>query len=552
MKKIALVFLLILPLTTCRNPAALLDKLEDDVMSANGLYLEILEVSPDENGQYINPGEDIRIEFDRPIDLSSVEGAYSVIDSDKVEFGTDSAIKDLTYTFDEATNILTIKANPYLDGLKQYTVSIKAGIRGTDGSTLREAMSWSFSTSDAPRGYVEFAGNYYNADDESGGNIVLNIYSQGATYCSVSDNSSSFDWEHVDVQLTGNPTTYVVDFDNADVFNSAASEGTINLYVVFRDGYSGQAGIANLSEVESDSMIYDETPPDISFDSDDYRMSANIPSRQLSIGVSDPLGAGADVGSGIDTTSYLCAAGTASVDSNAATTYPTVTAGSAETSYTVSFTVADRAGNVTTEDLTLVRDNTAPAVPSLINFPASGTNLHTTRSLDYTLVTAGDSDLDRTEYSVVNDTKSASSWTTYVAGKYIPTMLYGSSRVYFRSVDTAGNYSSEVSRLYYGFPSYITGISPSNGSYLTGDIAWAETSKAYITADYYRAYLATSGRGPFTQIGAGGTYRSLAYVDTTELSLILFQTYYWYFEVYGSTYKLLYTSPVYSFRASKF
>ena len=152
MKKLALFALIPLFLLTCRDPSDLIDKMEDDIKDANDLYLEIVDFSPDANGLYVNPGDDIRIEFDRAVDLDTIEGEFTLVDSDDVEFGTDSERQSLSYEYDEKTDVLTIKANPYLDGLKQYTVSILDGIRGEDGSSLRKELSWSFSTSDAPPG----------------------------------------------------------------------------------------------------------------------------------------------------------------------------------------------------------------------------------------------------------------------------------------------------------------------------------------------------------------------------------------------------------------
>lgn len=528
MKKIVSYTLPILFFLTCRNPTALIDELEDDVKGANDLYLEIVDISPAENGQYINPGEDIRVQFDRAIDLSSVEDAFSIIDSDNVVFGSDSERKHISYSFDEQTLILTIRANPYLDGLKQYTISILDKIRGRDGSALREPKEWRFSTSDAPRGYIEFVDTYTNDSTPD-----IHVYSQGATYYTIASTEGGISWS-TDYQLTGNPTV-VSDFD------ISGGQGTRSAVVQFRDGFVGQAGIANFSEYETDTVVYDTIPPTVSLPTQIYGNIAT-PSPVVSPStVSDSL-------SGIASYSW---SGTNLSFGNASASSTTVSGTSGDGSYgDLQLTVTDGAGNSASDTMTFIRDTVAPSLPTITSSPA-GIDLGIDPGVSYTV--SGVSEAGSSQYALGNQLNgkigtyySWGSWRTYSSGDI--DVDYGYTHVLFRYVDTAGNPSATTKRFDYRvFPK--AGTVPSSGGSLTGDISWAP----YGGADYYKFYIGTSSRGPFNElkiiIGKIQYPRDYPFVDLTELSLSLNATYYWYYEAYDASHRLLTSRPtIYSFR----
>jgi hypothetical protein len=505
-----------------------MDKLEDDVKGANDLYLEIVDISPAENGLYINPGEDIRIEFDRAIDLRSVKDAFSIIDSDNIVFGSDSNIKNLAYSFDEETFILTIKANPYLDGLKQYTVSILNRIRGRDGSALREEKRWSFSTSDAPRGYIEFVDTYTNDSTPD-----LHIYSQGATFYTIASSEGGINWS-TDYQLTGNPTV-VSDFD------VSGAQGTRSAVVQFRDGFVGQAGLAYLSEFETDTVIYDTTPPTVILPTQIY---GNIASPSPVVSPSTA----ADSLSGVAGYAWT---GTNLSFGNAAASSTTVSGTAGDGSYgDLQLTVTDRAGNSASDTMTFIRDTVAPSLPTITSSP-TGIDLGIDPGVSYTI--SGTSEAGTGQYCLGNQLNgkigtyySWGSWRNYSSGDI--DVDYGYTHVLFRYVDTAGNPSATTKRFDYRvFPK--AGTVPSSGGSLTGDISWAP----YAGADYYKFYIGTSSRGPFSElrifVGRIEYPRDYPFVDLTELSLSLYTTYYWYYEAYDASDKLLTSRPtIYSFR----
>ena len=337
---------LLLGVASCRDPVTdLLGKLEDDVKAANDLYLDIVSISPAENAQGFNPGEEIRIEFDRAVDMSTIEENFSLLDGEDNAFESEFAGKSLSFSFNETTNILTVAADPYLDGLISYKMELLDGIVGKDGSKLREARTVSFSTSDAPRGFVRVLEEYTNEST-----VDVEISSQGATYYlisnSASDLESSTDWQEITagkMTVTGVPISTV--------------EGTSTLYIKFRDGEASEAGSATKSNVEEATVIYDITPPVISF-GDSAAYSKSNTSAALSATVTDSSGVN----------SYLWESSAADAITIAdETSLATTAAKNADGSYTLRLNARDKAGNLASSYLPYIVDT----VPPVINVPES-------------------------------------------------------------------------------------------------------------------------------------------------------------------------------------
>jgi Bacterial Ig-like domain len=526
MKKLIIPFIILILLVSCQAPTALLDTLEDDVKAANKLYLEILSISPDENQLFTNPGAEVRIEFDRAIDLSSIEELVKVIDAKGESFGTRSDWKGLEYNFDEKSNILTVAANPYLDGLEQYTIKIFEGLRGKDGSSLRDALSWSFTTNDDPRGYVYVEG--YTKEST----VTVNLFSEGATFYALaaSENSAevSTDW----IAITSNP----MEITGVSVPNSNAAN---SYYVKFRDGMINEARSANVSRIESATVIHDTIPPVISMSSATlYGNDANDGNPTATATVSDTV---SGIGSylweenlGASNLSFATPAGSSCV----------VTTPAAEgASYTIKLTATDGAGNDTTATRTVTRDTIAPSIPNIDTSPSS--NITSDTIPNYTL-SAGTGGISTYQYSI-ND----GSWYSYPPIKGGPVMNYGNNQtIEFRGRDLAGNWSVST-----GTDSYIiypsTGTSPDSGDYISGDIVWVYTGKSYPSGpSYFKAYFGSSTRSMPEITLPGKVKRIYPFIDTSELTLSSLSTYYWKFEAYNSSNIRLYTSPTYNFRTS--
>jgi uncharacterized lipoprotein NlpE involved in copper resistance len=72
---------LVLLLASCEDLSVLAAQLDDEVKLANDRYVEVEDVSPRQNSVFVNPGQDIKVTFDRDVDPAAVLKALSVVDS---------------------------------------------------------------------------------------------------------------------------------------------------------------------------------------------------------------------------------------------------------------------------------------------------------------------------------------------------------------------------------------------------------------------------------------------------------------------------------------
>jgi hypothetical protein len=133
----------ILVLSTCSNGVNFRAEVVDEVMKANDLYLEVVEVTPPKNQTSVNTWGSLLVEFDREIDPDTVSDSTISISPDV----------DWTYSYDPLTRILSITPE-ILEGTTPYTVSVSEAVTGVDGSSLRDPYSWSFTTKAAPGGTI--------------------------------------------------------------------------------------------------------------------------------------------------------------------------------------------------------------------------------------------------------------------------------------------------------------------------------------------------------------------------------------------------------------
>jgi hypothetical protein len=137
----------ILVLSTCSNGVNFRAEVVDEVMKANDLYLEVVEVTPPKNQPDVDTWGSLLVEFDREIDPDSVSDS------------TISITPDVNWSFDyePATRILSITPD-YLESDTPYTVSVSEGVVGIDGSSLRDPYAWSFTTKPGPGGTIVING----------------------------------------------------------------------------------------------------------------------------------------------------------------------------------------------------------------------------------------------------------------------------------------------------------------------------------------------------------------------------------------------------------
>jgi hypothetical protein len=111
----------------CDNPINILETIETEYKRAENLFLVVEGFSPLSNTFNVNPGAEIRIEFDRPINLDSVTDSTLKI--------YDAAFNEVGWSFsryNSATNTLYIKGAPFLSNTTEYTVSVQ-NVQGRSG-----------------------------------------------------------------------------------------------------------------------------------------------------------------------------------------------------------------------------------------------------------------------------------------------------------------------------------------------------------------------------------------------------------------------------------
>jgi hypothetical protein len=413
-----IVFLIVLlGVASCRDPVVdLLGKLEDDVKDANGLYLEVVSITPSENIQNFNPGDTIRIEFDRPIVLSTFEESFSLVNAEDETFESELAGKMLSYSFNKDNNVLSIAADPYLDGLEDYKLVLLNQLKGEDGSFLRESLTHTFKTSDAPRGSLRGLQNFTNETS-----VDLEITSQGATYYAIANTEaglSSAGWQEItsgkmvitDVPITG-------------------SDGSKPFFIKLRDGAVNEAGSATVSNAESTSVIYDTTAPEIVF-SGAQTYSNALSSAPLTADIADLSGA----------KSYLWEeVGTSAVSIGAASSLETTASAGSDGTYTLKLTVTDKAGNSGSKDFTYIRDSVGPEV-NVSDTATTKSNTNLTFSMNSgDSVGTVDSGISKYEWSKVSGPGSVTFDDTTAAEPVIRVSTEGTYNIKVAVYDNAGN-----------------------------------------------------------------------------------------------------------------
>lgn len=520
---IGILAIITLGLTTCDDPALLLQQLETDVMTANALFLEVVSITPEEGATSVNPGDDIKIRFDRAIDDSDLSSAIEIADESGVPFA--SGGRSLSYSFDPTSFILTISAEPYFEGLKTYVVLLKDNLAGIDGSYMQDSdFQWKFTTRDIPIGTIRIDDAYSNDDS-----VNITITTQGATYYAVSNDRAvledpvAADWQPVDLA----PGTGTID---------VTAEGECYLYAIFRDGGPAEQVSSNKSEIVQDSVVYDITPPVVDVGSGVFYVNSSNTNPSITGSFSDNL-------SGFGSAAWTFEASSGAVVFSSDTSMTTnVNPNAGDDDYQIRLTVTDGAGNSGYAIRDVTRDTNAPSAP-IVSIPTSPT---TDTTPLYSSITG-----ETTSFRYKAENGSWNYFST-TANSYSPSVPYGNISIEFQSRDIAGNWSGSTISNVVVYPKDSRGVpnyAPSNGSNITGDLAWS------IYEDYeYRVYYGTSAKG--LNLVGGQRGNSSPYVDFTDLSLLINRTYYWKVEFYAYSNKfpvgwnLIETSPTMSFSTS--
>jgi hypothetical protein len=326
--------------------------LTTEVKRANNKFLVIQSVDPVNGSTGVNPGIRISVRVDRTVDMSTVSDSTVQLQD---LTGTDSTVFILAYTFNETTKTLYLDSDPWLGDNTDYVLTIKQGVKGTDGSDLETAFTWSFRTSTYPKGNVKIEADKAATNKAYPSPLSLSVLCNKVSNMvyrlgqSESECLASGAW-HI---VTGTSFTDSSNFG----FASGSLDGAQSVYIQFKDEFTSE-----MSTVRSDSITLDTIKPTITV------YSPTI--YHNSYGPATPSIASSDDRSGVDTTTYQWSGGSL-LFSAATVQTPTITViGAENTPFTASVTVKDLAGNTSTAGtMGVIKDTLAPDTAPLITTP---------------------------------------------------------------------------------------------------------------------------------------------------------------------------------------
>lgn len=261
---------------SCDNPFDISEVVNQEVLAAEGLYLQITSVTPADGADDINPGKEMVIGFDRELDIETVTQA--TVRLEKFDDSSGEWVEQ-TWTssrYDPATYTLYIsgtQGDPILEIDTRYKITI-SNLADSAGYGLPASLEQTFETGTYPVGFVTSVESRGSAGDngasEEGYTDVLDVdvamqinyqtthYLLTDDFSKVSDASYYADpanasqWVAVDPLVSTQPTGTFDSF-------SDSSEGTKVVYALFRD--ASDPDDIRYSVPMSGEIIYDTVPP---------------------------------------------------------------------------------------------------------------------------------------------------------------------------------------------------------------------------------------------------------------------------------------------------
>ncbi|MDC7241542.1 MAG: Ig-like domain-containing protein [Spirochaetales bacterium] len=531
-----ILILLPLMLFACRDPNLLLDKLEDEVLAANDLYLKVLSITPEANDTNFNPGSEILITFDRAIDVNTFKKYFELVDDDGTSFEAEEAENELSFKFNSNTNVLTISVYPFLEGLEDYKLLLKDGLTGKDGSRIREALSLYFHTSDAPRGSIEIEEDFKGPLQADPLDVAVTVRKLSANYYKVANSLEA---------LEAAPWVYDLNEEiTIDPVEIQGDDGENLIYARFRNYELGEE---TLSYIKSDTVYYDTSPPVVtvsSYGSTLYTTDTGA-AKSISGTADDGEGSGVDSFQWSYTTSIPAKTITFGDDESASTT---VTANGENNLWTLKLVATDNVGNTSVADTaksmrSFICDTIPPDPPEFYITEGSSADdsteiikFQTSDITPYIAATPGDGGEELFRYRIDGgkDTEFKGTRPYQIPNKelYSEGLPYGDHAVEVECRDAAGNWSdpTELKETLVVFPDKSILLSPPDrGTLGTGDLVWYSSKPG---THYYKIALGTSSKG----LTEEESYRVRPFADNEELGLKA-GTYYWKVNVY--TYSFL-------------
>lgn len=344
-------------LGTCSD-TNLVALLTSEVKRANNMFLTVEGVKNPTAQTDVNPGVQMRIDFDRAVDPTTISAETVLI--------TGPGSFTLTRELSADGKVLYIQPNPYLSNLEDYTLTLTTGIKGALGEDLELPYEWTFKTGTYPAGTVTVTASqaeviYTNllANELT---IECNLASYRYRVAHSSTAYSNFSPSDNGGWTGTGGSTKIVVTDPADF---SAGDGTKQVYVQFGDSTGSK-----FSLVRSDTVILDQTPPATPTVTQTitniatYTNTAYINSSWDAAGITSARASSTDTG-GSGVASYKWTPVTAGLTITSDTlAAPTIRATAGDKSYTATVTATDVAGNISdSSSVAIIRDTSAPFAP---------------------------------------------------------------------------------------------------------------------------------------------------------------------------------------------
>jgi hypothetical protein len=330
--------------------------LTSEVKRANNKFLIVEGVKNPTAQTDVNPGVQMRIDFDRAVDPATITAANVLISGP----GTFS----LAYSLSTDNKVLYVQPDPYLSDLQDYTLTLTTGVKGALGEELEQPYSWTFKTGTYPAGTVTVTVSQAEVAYTNLLTNELTIKCNLTSYRYRVAHSPTAYSNFSPSDTAGWVSTTGTQFAVLDPTPFTAGDGTKEVYVQFVD-FTG----SKFSLVRSGSVILDQTPPvpptvtQTISSVGTYTNTVYINTSWAATGATNATASSSDTG-GSGVASYKWTPGTGVTITSDTLATPTIQTTAVDNSYSATVTATDIAGNTSTgTPISIIRDTVAAAAP---------------------------------------------------------------------------------------------------------------------------------------------------------------------------------------------